>query len=72
MEATKVIILAEIFHFTGQAKVDRFAIDLDSLLSEQRGYDEVMVKKYRLSLEAIRKDADEFAFMHCGRPADKT
>jgi len=63
---------AEIFNFTGQAKVDTFAIDLDSLLSEQRGYDEVMVNKYRLSLEAIRKHANEFAYWQrrrsTGRP----
>jgi transposase len=62
----------EIFNFIGQAKVDTFAIDLDSLLSEQRGYDEVMVNKYRLSLEAIRKHADEFAYWQrrkgTGRP----
>jgi len=72
LEATEVIIPAEIFNFTGQAKVDTFAIDLDSLLSEQRGYDEVMVNKYRLSLEAIRKHADEFAYWQrrksTGRP----
>ena len=63
---------AEIFNFSGQAKVDTFAIDLDSLLSEQRGYDEVMVNKYRLSLEAIRKHANEFAYWQrrrsTGRP----
>jgi hypothetical protein len=52
----------EIFNFTGQAKVDTFAIDLDLLLNEQRAYDEMMVNKYRLSLEAIRTHADEFAY----------
>ncbi len=61
-----------IFNFAGQAKVDTFAIDLGSLLGEQRGYDEVMVNKYRLSLEAIRKHADEFAYWQrrrgTGRP----
>jgi len=62
LEATEVIIPGEIFNFTGQAKVDTFAIDLDSLLSEQREYDEVMVNKSRLSLKAIRKDAVEFAY----------
>ncbi len=45
MEATEVIIPGEIFNFTGQAKVDTFAIDLGPLLSEQREYDEVMVNK---------------------------
>ena len=62
LEATEVIMPAEIFNFTGQAKLDTFAIDLDSLLNEQRAYDEVMVNKYRLSLEAIRYHANEFAY----------
>jgi hypothetical protein len=62
---------AEIFNFTGQAKVDTFAIDLASLL-EQRAYDAVMVNKYRLALEAIRSHANEFSFWQrqksTGRP----
>jgi transposase len=63
---------AGIFNFTGQAKVDTFAIDLDSLLTEQRTYDAAMVNKYRLSLEAIRLHANEFSFWQrrksTGRP----
>lgn len=71
LEATSVVMPAEIFTFTGQAKVDTFAIDLASLL-EQRAYDAMMVSKYRLTLEAIRKHANEFSFWQrqksTGRP----
>jgi hypothetical protein len=62
LEGTNVLMPIEIFNFIGQAKVDTFAIDLDLLLNEQRAYDEMMVNKYRLSLEAIRTHADEFAY----------
>lgn len=72
MAATDIVIPAGIFNFIGQAKVDTFAIDLDSLLVEQRAYDAVMVNKYRLSLEAIRLHANEFSYWQrrksTGRP----
>jgi hypothetical protein len=70
--ATNIIIPAQVFIFTGQTKVDIYLIDLNSLLDEQRMYDEVMVKKVRLALEAIRFYADEFPFWQrhqkTGRP----
>lgn len=44
--ATDVLMPAEVFNFAGQAMVD------------DEDYDELMVNKYRLSLEAIRKYAD--------------
>ena len=70
--ATNIIIPAQVFKFTGQTKVDIYLIDLDSLLNEQRMYDEVMVNKVRLALEAIRFYADEFPFwqrhQQTGRP----
>jgi len=72
LEATDVIIPAQVFKFTGQTKVDTYLIDLDSLLSEQRMYDEVMVNKVRLAFEAIRFYADRFPFWQhhrwTGRP----
>ncbi len=70
--ATNVLMPTGIFNFTGQAKVDTFVIDLASLLNERRAYDEAMVNKYRLSLEAIRTYANEFSFWQrqksTGRP----
>jgi len=54
LEATEVIIPAQVFKFAGQAKVDTCSIDLGPLLGEQRTYDEVMVNKVRLALEPIR------------------
>jgi transposase len=70
--ATNIVIPAGIFNFCGQTKVDTFAIDLDSLLNEQRAYDTAMVNKYRLSLEAIRLHANEFSYWqrrkNTGRP----
>ena len=72
MEATNIIIPAGIFNFSGQAKIDTFAIDMESLLSEQRRYDVVMVNKYRLSLEAVRLHSNDFPFWQhrkgTGRP----
>lgn len=72
LAATDIVIPAGIFNFIGQAKVDTFAIDLDSLPVEQRAYDAVMVNKYRLSLEAIRLHANEFSYWQrrrsTGRP----
>ena len=62
LAAADIVMPVGIFNFTGQAKVDTFAIDLDSLLAEQRAYDAVMVNKYRLSLEAIRLHANEFSY----------
>jgi transposase len=70
--ATNIIIPAQVFKFTGQTKVDTYLIDLDSLLVEQRMYDEVMVNKVRLAFEAIRFYADKFPFWQrhrlTGRP----
>ncbi|MBE0518850.1 MAG: transposase [Thermoplasmata archaeon] len=72
MEATDVIIPEQVFKFTGQTKVDTYLIDLNSLLIEQRMYDEVMINKVRLAFEAIRSYADNFPFWQrhrwTGRP----
>ena len=60
LEATDVLMPAEVFNFAGQAMVD------------DEDYDELVVNKYRLSLEAIRKYVDEFSFwqhrQRTGRP----
>lgn len=61
MVATDILMPVEVFNFAGQAKVDTFALDLSKVI-EDEGYDELMVNKHRLSLEAIRKHADDFAF----------
>jgi hypothetical protein len=62
---------AEVFNFTSQAKVDTFGIDFRAMI-DLDDYDELMVNRYRLSLEAIRKHADEFSFWqhrrNAGRP----
>jgi len=72
LETTNIIIPAQVFKFTGQTKVDTYLIDLDSLLDEQRIYDEVMINKVRLAFEAIRFYADNFPFWQrhqlTGRP----
>lgn len=70
--ATNNIIPTKVFNFTGQTKVDTYLIDLDSLLDDQRMYDEVMVNKVRLAFEAIRFYADKFPYWQrhrlTGRP----
>ena len=72
LEATNIINTCLIFNFSGQAKIDTFAIDFKSLLSEQRRYDVVMVNKYRLSLEAVRLHSNDFPYWQhrksTGRP----
>lgn len=72
MEATNIMIPTGIFNFYGQARIDTFVIDIESLLSEQRRYDAIMVNKYRLSLEAIRHHSNEFSYWQhrksIGRP----
>ena len=62
MVATNIIIPAQVFKFTGQTKVGTYLIDIDSLLSEQRMYDEVMINKVTLAFEAIWFYADRFPF----------
>ena len=72
LEATNIIIPAQVFKFTGQTKVDTYLIDLDLLLAEQQMYDEVMINKVRLAFEAIRFYADNFPYWQrhqlTGRP----
>lgn len=71
MVATELIMPAEVFKFAGQAKVDTYGIDLRTMIDDE-DYDGLMVNRYRLSLEAIRKYADEFSFWQrqrsTGRP----
>jgi len=71
LEATDVLMPAGVFNFAGQAKVDTFGIDLRAMIDTE-DYDEIMVNRYQLSLEAIRKHADEFSYWqhrrNTGRP----
>ena len=70
--ATSIIIPAQVIKFTRQTKLDTYLIDLNSLLNEQRMYNEVMINKVRLAFEAIRLYADKFPFWQrqrwTGRP----
>ena len=73
MVATDVVIPQRNIQFcrSGEGRYLRYR-PRTSLLSEQRAYDVAMVNKYRLSLEAIRKYANEFSFWQrqksTGRP----
>jgi len=68
--ATKIVIPSEIFNFSGQSKIDTYSLDL--LIPELVGYDEMMVNRIRLCLEAIRAHADGFPYWQhrkrTGRP----
>jgi len=70
MYATELVMPSEIFNFSGQSKIDTFS--LDQLIPELVGYDEIMVNRIHLCLEAIRAHADEFPYWQhkrwTGRP----
>jgi len=70
MYATEIVMPSEIFNFSGQSKIDTFS--LDQLVHELVGYDEIMVNRIRLCLEAIRVHADTFPYWQrrkrTGRP----
>lgn len=62
-----------IFKFSGQAHLDTYALDVERVMVDLDRYDDVAVNSLRLSLEAIRKQVDSFAFWQrrgrLGRPA---
>lgn len=72
MYATELIMPSDIFNFSGQSKIDTFAIDVDSLLPQLCSYDDIMVNRVRLCIEAIRNHSDNFSFWQhkqsTGRP----
>jgi len=72
MYATETVMPCGIFNFAGQSRIDTFSIDVDSLLPELCSYDDIMVDRVRLCLEAIRKHAGGFSFWQhrrgTGRP----
>jgi transposase len=64
---------SDVFKFSGQVHLDTFALDLESVAVDLDRYDDVAINGLRLSLEAIRKEADSFACWQrrrrTGRPA---
>jgi transposase len=64
---------SDVFKFSGQAHLDTFALELERVAVDLDRYDDVAVNGLRLSLEAIRKKTNEFAYWQrrrCrGRPA---
>lgn len=62
MYATKIVMPCGIFNFSGQSRIDTFSIDVDSLLPGLCSYDDIMVDRVKMCLEAIRKHADNFSF----------
>ena len=62
-----------IFNFSGQSHLDTYALDVERVTVDFDRYDDVAINGLRLSLEAIRQQADEFAFWQrrerMGRPA---
>jgi transposase len=71
MCATEIEMPCEIFNFSGQSRIDTFSIDVDPLLPELCSYDDVMVDRVRLCLEAIRAHADGFSFWQHRRPTGR-
>jgi len=71
MCATEVEMPCGIFNFSGQSRIDTFSLDVGSLLPELCSYDDVMVHRVRLCIEAIRKHADGFSFWQHRRPTGR-
>ena len=72
MEATIVQIPSDVFKVCGQVHLDTFALDLERVTVDLDRYDDVAINGLRLSLEAIRKRTNEFAYWQrrkrTGRP----
>ncbi len=70
---TMLEIPCDVFKFSGQAHLDKFALELERMAVDLDRYDDVAVNGPRLSLEAIRKKTKEFAYWQSrrcmGRPA---
>jgi len=66
-------ISSEVFKFSGQVHLDTYALELERVAVDLDRYDDVAVNGLRLSLEAIRKRTNEFAYWQhrcrTGRPA---
>ena len=62
-----------VFNFSGQVRLDTYALDLELVTVDFDRYDDIAINSLRLSLEAIRKQADSFSFWQrrclTGRPA---
>ena len=56
--ATELTAPSGTFNFAGQSRIDMFSIDVDSLLPGLCIYDDIMVDRVRLRIEAIRKHSD--------------
>ena len=73
MVATTIAIASEVFNFSGQVHLDTYALEIERVAVDLDRYDDVAVNSLRLSLEAIRKQADSFSFWQrrcrLGRPA---
>ena len=55
-------ISSDVFKFSGQVHLDTYALELERVAVDLDRYDDVAVNGLRLSLEAIRKKTDEFAY----------
>ena len=66
-------ISSDVFKFSGQVHLDTYALELERVAVDLDRYDDVAVNGLRLSLEAIRKRTDSFAYWQrrcrTGRPA---
>jgi transposase len=62
-----------VFNFSGQSHLDTYALEVERMAVDFDRYDDLAVNGLRLSLEAIRQQADGFAFWQrrerLGRPA---
>ena len=68
-----IAITSDVFNVSGQVHLDTFALDLERVTVDLDRYDDVAINGLRLSLEAIRKRTNDFAYWQrskrTGRPA---
>ena len=73
LTATAIEMPTSIFNFSGQARLDTFAVPMATVVVNFDSYDEMQKNSQRLALEAIRRSANEFVFWQhrqkTGRPA---
>ena len=73
MTTTEIAIPNSIFNFCGQVHLDTYALDVERVAVEVDRHDDRAINGLRLSLEAIRKQADSFSYWQrrerLGRPA---
>jgi len=69
--ATEIEIPRSVFNFTGQMHLDTFSIPFEKVAIDFDRYDDLAINGFRLAMEAIRLQAEEFSFWQRRRPVGR-